>query len=136
MKIGDRVRDLRHHVGMTGTVFELQPEDPTDPLVRHGYINVRLDPIHIGKFNCMPEDEEHYVHYNWQEFLEVITETAWEVRPQSSESGVHLGYVIRWKEGERQMESKELWQNEGVAQEEMRTWARFPWLASGSEEEG
>ena len=73
LKIGDRVKDLKFHIGMTGTVIEVTYADPNNPIEDHGSITVRLDPEHIGKFPCNPEDEEHYVEYRWEEFLKVIT---------------------------------------------------------------
>jgi hypothetical protein len=72
LKIGNRVKDLKFHVGMTGTVIGIEYSDPANPIEDHGSITVRLDPKYVGKFPCSPKDEEHYVEYGWEEFLEVI----------------------------------------------------------------
>jgi len=32
-------------------------------------MDVWFDPEHVGKFGCLPEDEEHYVDYEWAKTL-------------------------------------------------------------------
>ena len=70
LKIGDRVRDLKFHVGMTGTVIEITYANPDNPIEDHGGITVQLDPEHVGKFNCSPPNEEHYVEHEWWKVLQ------------------------------------------------------------------
>lgn len=69
LNIGDRVEDVVYLKGMTGTIVELEKASPDNPVVEHGFITVRLDPEHIGKFPCSPPDEEHYVEYEWWKTL-------------------------------------------------------------------
>lgn len=72
LSLGARVRDTRHHRGMTGTVIGLTPHNPDNPIEEHGFVTVRLDPEHVGKFPCSPIDEEHYVDYQWWKTLELV----------------------------------------------------------------
>lgn len=72
LNVGDRVEDYFFHVGMTGTVIEVELENPDNPIVEHGSVVVRPDSEHIGKFPCSPKDEEHYVHYRWDKRLRRI----------------------------------------------------------------
>ena len=67
--VGDRVEDFACHKGMTGTVIEVTYENPENPIVEHGFVTIRLDPEHVGKFPCSPIDEEHYVHHDWEKTL-------------------------------------------------------------------
>jgi len=75
LNVGDRVEDIAYHMGMTGTIIEVDYENPENPIVEHGMVTVRLDPKHIGKFPCSPKDEEHYVHFQWEISLRRLERT-------------------------------------------------------------
>ena len=70
--VGDRVEDISFYIGLTGTVTEVIFENPSDPIVEHGFVTVCLDPEHLGRFPCSPPNEEHYVHYQWWKTLRKI----------------------------------------------------------------
>jgi len=67
--IGDKVEDIAYLKGMTGTVTEVLPCNPDNPIEEHGFVTVRLDPEHVGNFPCSPPDEEHYVDHEWWKTL-------------------------------------------------------------------
>lgn len=72
MKIGTRVKAINKYfktvLGKVGTVtkvIEHGLENPDNPIEDHGVINVKFDDF---------EHEAHFVHYEWEKFLEIVEE--------------------------------------------------------------
>jgi hypothetical protein len=64
IKIGNKVSDLN---GMTGTVTEVLPFNPLNPIEEHGCVTVKV----ITHPYLKKDDEDHYIHSNWFEFLKI-----------------------------------------------------------------
>ena len=131
MKVGDRVEDMNHHAGMTGVVFRLVEANPDDPVVDHGFIYVRAEPPHVGKFGMSPPDEEHYAYYPTVEkgYLRIANLTDFRLRPCQ----FIAGWEISWKDGEKQMASHSLFTDEKAASKQIDEWKSRPWEANGFE---
>jgi hypothetical protein len=71
LSVGDRVRDIAFHKGLTGTVSEVIPGSSVSD---HGSITIKVDSQHIGKFSLNPSDEEHYVEFEWWKTLKKETD--------------------------------------------------------------
>lgn len=70
MKVGDKVRSKGHFAGIEGRVTQVDVGVSTED---HGGIEIRVTKVNSKKYNWLKVgDLEHFVHYDWQDSLEII----------------------------------------------------------------
>lgn len=72
MKIGDRIRTIGTFKGIEGIVTKIEEGYDTSD---HGTIEIRVDRItDPDEYSWLePGDLEHFVHYNWEKDLEIVS---------------------------------------------------------------
>jgi len=69
MKTGDKIRTIGYFEGIEGVVKEVFVGHDIED---HGGITIEVTKV-TEKYNYLkPGDEEHFVHFGWEEHLEVI----------------------------------------------------------------
>lgn len=69
MKLGDPVKTIGPFAGLTGIVTGLRAGHDIED---HGMVEVTLVTVDSDSYDLEPGDKEHFVYYQWEQFLEII----------------------------------------------------------------